>query len=171
MTSKVPLKVKPASRGVCVMMTWDGVPAQLKNDETFVLPCAAFNLNVERAVTLLFHECEDKTRESRRTPQTETADPCRGCISHLKRNVGLSLSRALFSGTGKIGMLVNTCLPGFCEVRREREFVLVESLPVCSRRCSVPPEVSEASRSAERGRAWFYKSEIDFPRLRGLPSA
>ena len=31
-----------------------------------------------------FRECEDKTRESRRTPQTETADPGRGCISHLK---------------------------------------------------------------------------------------
>ena len=66
------------------MMTWDGVPAQLKNDETFVLPCAAFNLDVERAVTLPFRECEDKTSVSRRTPQTETADPCRGCIPHLK---------------------------------------------------------------------------------------
>ena len=31
-----------------------------------------------------FRECEDNTRESQRTPQTETADPCRGCISHLK---------------------------------------------------------------------------------------
>ena len=35
-------------------------------------------------MTLPFRECEDETRESRRTPQTETADPCRGCISHLK---------------------------------------------------------------------------------------
>ena len=87
MTSKVPLKVKLASRAVCVMMTWDGIPPQLKNDETFVLPCAAFNLDVERAVTLPFRECENKSRESRRTPQTETADPFRGCISHL--NVSL----------------------------------------------------------------------------------
>ena len=31
-----------------------------------------------------FRKCEDNTRESQRTPQTETADPCRGCISHLK---------------------------------------------------------------------------------------
>ena len=31
-----------------------------------------------------FRECEDKTRESQRTPQTETADPGRGCISHFK---------------------------------------------------------------------------------------
>ena len=60
MTSKVTLKVKPASRGVCVMMTWDGVPAQLKNDETFVWV--------------------SKTNESHDTPQTETADPCGGCI-------------------------------------------------------------------------------------------
>ena len=87
MTSKVPQKAKPASRAVCVMMTWDGIPPQLKNDETFVLPCAAFNLDVERAVTLPFRECENKSRESRRTPQTETADSCRGCISHL--NVSL----------------------------------------------------------------------------------
>ena len=27
-TSKVPLKVIPASREVCVMMTWDGIPPQ-----------------------------------------------------------------------------------------------------------------------------------------------
>ena len=87
MTSKVPFKVKPASRAVCVMMTWDGIPPPLKTDETFVLLCAPFNLDVERAVTLPFRECENKSRESRRTPQTETADPCRGCISHL--NVSL----------------------------------------------------------------------------------
>ena len=42
------------------------------------------DLAVERAVTLLFRKGEDKTRESQRTPQTETPDPCRGCISHLK---------------------------------------------------------------------------------------
>ena len=58
---EMPLKVKPASRAVCVMMTWDGIPPQLTNDETFVLPCAAFNLDVERAVTLPFRECENKS--------------------------------------------------------------------------------------------------------------
>ena len=59
-------------------------PAQLENAETFVLSSAAISPNVEMTVTLPFREREDKTRESQRTPQTETADPCRGCISHLK---------------------------------------------------------------------------------------
>ena len=54
MTSKVPLKEKPASRGVCAMMNWDGVPAQLQDDETFVLPSAPNNLNVEMSSDAAF---------------------------------------------------------------------------------------------------------------------
>ena len=70
------------------------------------------------------------------------------------RNVGLSLSRAWFSGAGEdrdVGL--KTCLPGFTlsggvKCGADADFVPVGSLPVCSRSCGVPPVVSKASRSA-----------------------
>ena len=69
------------------MITWSGVSAQLKNDETFVLPSAEVNLNVEKGSNATFPRLRaSKTNESRNTPQTETADPCGGCISHLNFN-------------------------------------------------------------------------------------
>ena len=60
-----------------------------------------------------------------------------------------------FSGAGEnrdVG--VKTCLPRFTlsgGVKRgaDADFIPVGSLPVCSRSCGVPPEVSEASRSAK----------------------
>ena len=69
------------------------------------------------------------------------------------RNVRLSLSRAWFSGAGEdrdVG--VKTCLPGFTlssgvKCGADADFVPVGTLPVCSRSCGMPPEVSEASRS------------------------
>ena len=61
----------------------DGVPAQLQNEETFVLPSAPNNLNVEMGSDVTFPPMWEKTSESWRTPQAETADPCRG-TSQLK---------------------------------------------------------------------------------------
>ena len=84
MTTTVSIEVESASRGVRLHISVDGVPAQLENDETFVLPFATINLNVEMGSDAAFPRMRGKTKESRRTPQTETADPCRGCISHLK---------------------------------------------------------------------------------------
>lgn len=73
-TTTVPIEVEPASRGVRLDVSVDGVPAQLENDQTFVLPSSAINLNVEMgsdAVVERRHFCLLTSRYSLLSLQTE----------------------------------------------------------------------------------------------------
>ena len=60
--STVPMEVEPVSRAVRLDVLVHGVPSQLENDETFVLPSAACCLNVEMSSDATFPRVQGATR-------------------------------------------------------------------------------------------------------------